>query len=195
MTVPSLFTPAVIRNARPGAREYTLHDAHVVGFGLRVQPSGAKSWVLRMGKRRITIGPAEQIPLATARAHASKLIAGEAPPPVPATALSFDALADLFLAEKEGVYRPQTLASYRIEISPKVGDGGSGGGLKLAQAVAELNPLDDLWQAVPAVELAPFALRGDHQFERHGQTGLAAQAPFGAFRAMTDRGEGAFDRV
>ncbi|PTE19777.1 hypothetical protein C5F48_21085 [Cereibacter changlensis JA139] len=120
MTVPSLFTPAVIRNARPGAREYTLHDAHVVGFGLRVQPSGAKSWVLRMGKRRITIGPAEQIPLATARAHASKLIAGEAPPPVSATALSFDALAELFLAEKEGVYRPQTLASYRIYLNTQL---------------------------------------------------------------------------
>ena len=81
------------------------------------------------------------------------------------------------------------------EISPKVGDAGSGGILKLAQAVAELNPLDDLGQPVPAVELAPFALCGDHQFERHGQTGLAAQAPFGAFRAMTDRSEGAFDRV
>ena len=60
------------------------------------------------------------------------------------------------------------------EISPKVGDAGSGGVLKLAQAVAELNPLDDLGQPVPAIELAPFALRGDHQLERHGEAGLAA---------------------
>jgi hypothetical protein len=44
--------------------------------------------------------------------------------------------------------------------------------LKLAQAVAELNPLDDLRQPVPAVEVAPFALRGDHQLERHGEAGL-----------------------
>lgn len=61
-----------------------------------------------------------------------------------------------------------------FEISPKVGDAGSGGVLKLAQAVAELNPLDDLGQPVPAIELAPFALRGDHQLERHGEAGLAA---------------------
>ena len=81
------------------------------------------------------------------------------------------------------------------EISPKVGDAGSGGVLKLAQAVAELNPLDDLGQAVPAVELAPFALCGDHQLERHGQAGLPAQAPLGAFGAMAHGGEGAFDRV
>ena len=45
------------------------------------------------------------------------------------------------------------------EISPKVGDAGSGGVLKLAQAVAELNPLDDLRQTVLAVEFAPFSLR------------------------------------
>ena len=44
--------------------------------------------------------------------------------------------------------------------------------MKLAQAVAELNPLDDLGQPVPAVEVAPFALRGDHQLERHGEAGL-----------------------
>jgi len=31
--------------------------------------------------------------------------------------------------------------------------------LKVADAVAELNPVDDLWQAVPDVEFAPFLLR------------------------------------
>lgn len=81
------------------------------------------------------------------------------------------------------------------EISPKVGDAGSGGILKLAQAVAELNPLDDLGQAVPAIELSPFALRRDHQLERHGEAGLAAQTSLGAFRVMAQGGKGAFDRV
>ena len=56
--------------------------------------------------------------------------------------------------------------------------------MKLAEAVAELNPLDDLGQAVPAVEFAPFLLRRHHQLERHGQTGLAAEASLGAFRAL-----------
>lgn len=62
----------------------------------------------------------------------------------------------------------------------------------MAQVVAELPPLDDLGQPVPAVELAPFALSGDHQLERHGEAGLAAQVPLGA---MAHGGEGAFDRV
>ena len=65
----------------------------------------------------------------------------------------------------------------------------------MAESVAELNPLDELGQAVLAVEFAPFLLRRHHQLERHGQPGLAAEAPFGAFCAMPDSGEGAFDRI
>ena len=65
----------------------------------------------------------------------------------------------------------------------------------MAESVAELNPLDDLGQAVPAVEFAPFFLRRHHQLERHGQTGLAAEASLGAFCAMPDGGECAFDWV
>ena len=122
MTVPSLFTPAVIRNARPGKREYTLHDAHVPGLSLRVQPSGAKSWTLRIGNRRITIGAVDRIDLADARAQALKLIAGEAPPPPPlsAKALTFDALADAFLSAKQGLYKPETLASCRVYLDTQL---------------------------------------------------------------------------
>jgi len=47
--------------------------------------------------------------------------------------------------------------------------------LNLADAVAELNPADDLRQAVLAVEFAPFLLRRHHQLERHGQAALAAE--------------------
>jgi len=39
----------------------------------------------------------------------------------------------------------------------------------VAEPVAELTPLDDLGQAVLAVEFAPFLLRRHHQLEGHGQ--------------------------
>ena len=52
----------------------------------------------------------------------------------------------------------------------------------MAYAVAELNPADDVRQAVPAVELPPFLLCRHHQPERHGQPGLPAEAALGAFR-------------
>ena len=54
----------------------------------------------------------------------------------------------------------------------------------------EGNPLDDLGQAVPAIEFAPFLLRRHHPLERHGQSVLAAEASLGGFRAMPDGGEG-----
>ena len=65
----------------------------------------------------------------------------------------------------------------------------------MADPVAELNPLNDFRQAVLAIEFAPFALRRHHQPEGHGQTGPAAEAPLGAFRAVPDGSEGAFDRI
>lgn len=40
----------------------------------------------------------------------------------------------------------------------------------MADPIAELNPLDDLGQAVLSIELAPIFLRRDHQLEGHGQT-------------------------
>lgn len=65
----------------------------------------------------------------------------------------------------------------------------------MADAVAELNPADDLWQAVPAVEPPPFLLRRHHQPEGHGEPGLSAQAALGSPGAVPDGGEGALDRI
>lgn len=67
--------------------------------------------------------------------------------------------------------------------------------MKLTEIVAELNPLDEFWEAVLTIELPPFLLGGEHQLESHGEAGLAAEAAFGAFHAVTNRGEGALDRV
>ena len=53
-------TDALALAAQPREREYAIHDATLRGFMLRVQPGGARSWVLRFrrdGKpRRVTLG-------------------------------------------------------------------------------------------------------------------------------------------
>ena len=88
--------------------------------------------------------------------------------------------------------RDQVLAFFnqlRPEIWAKVGDARSGGGLKLAEAVAEHNPLDDFRQAPLAVEFAPFPLCRHHQLEGHGQSGFSAEASLGPLRAVPDGGE------
>lgn len=65
----------------------------------------------------------------------------------------------------------------------------------MSDPVSELNPLDDLLQAILAVELSPFLLCGHHQLEGHGQPGLAAKASLGLRGAMPNGREGTLDWV
>lgn len=67
--------------------------------------------------------------------------------------------------------------------------------MKLADAVSELNPADDLPQTVAAVDFAPFRLGGHHQPEGHGQAGFSSEAALGALRSMSEGGERALGRV
>jgi integrase len=60
-------TKRIVDAAEPRASRYTLFDSDVAGFGLRIYPSGAKSWVFEyrpgaggrgVDKKRVTIGKA-----------------------------------------------------------------------------------------------------------------------------------------
>jgi len=45
MKTTALITPHLIVSLQPREKEYTLHDARCDGLAIRVQPSGAMSWV------------------------------------------------------------------------------------------------------------------------------------------------------
>ena len=47
MTERAHLTDGLASAAQPREREYVIHDATLRGFMLRVQPGGARSWVLR----------------------------------------------------------------------------------------------------------------------------------------------------
>ncbi|QQS10733.1 MAG: site-specific integrase [Rhodospirillales bacterium] len=74
-------TKRSIDAARPGPREVVLWDGEIRGFGLRIRPSGVRSfvYVYRPGggraspKRRVTIGSHGEITLEDARLKAKKL--------------------------------------------------------------------------------------------------------------------------
>lgn len=75
-------TKRVVDASEPGASRYVVFDSALPGFGLRVYPSGAKSWIFeyRAGaggrsadKRRITIGKAADFTPDAARKEAEKL--------------------------------------------------------------------------------------------------------------------------
>ena len=72
-------TKRTVDAALPKSGRYTIFDKSLTGFGLRVFPSGEKSWVIeyrpgprgrKTAKRRYTIGSAATIPPDEAREQA-----------------------------------------------------------------------------------------------------------------------------
>jgi hypothetical protein len=70
-------TDMVVRNLTPEGKQRTYFDDTVTGFGVRVGPGGAKTFVLVCGaaRERITIGRYPVITLADARGEAKRILA------------------------------------------------------------------------------------------------------------------------
>jgi integrase len=103
--------------AKPAEKEYQIHDHTLQGLMLRVQPSGAKSWVYRRrvdGKpKRITFGSAETMPIAEARAKIHALLAADARHVMPSKpkGRSFAAIVDVYLERRTPHWKPSTRAT------------------------------------------------------------------------------------
>ena len=61
------------------------------------------------------------------------------------------------------------------------------------EPVGKLHTLDDLWQLVVAIELAPGFLRAVDQLEDQGKRRLVGEAALRAGRPVAHGGESAFD--
>jgi len=69
----------LIKSLEPGDTPYEVRDDRLKGFILRVQPTGAMSWIWEYARgKRITIGPAEVFTSAQARDEARKHLADAA---------------------------------------------------------------------------------------------------------------------
>ena len=75
-----LLTERGIRALKTAAERTEVMDGAVPGLGVRVYPTGAKSWFLRYGpqeaRRRIVLGPYPALTLEAARNKARELVAG-----------------------------------------------------------------------------------------------------------------------
>ncbi|NNJ74523.1 MAG: integrase family protein, partial [Anderseniella sp.] len=134
-------TKRVVDGAEPRAARYIVFDADITGFGLRVYPTGKKSWVFEyrpgeggrsVQKKRITIGSTSDFTAEQARKVAEKLRArtkmGEDPQAEKATerkAMSVAALADEFLDNHASKKTSRTQDLYRDVLArivlPKLG--------------------------------------------------------------------------
>jgi integrase len=122
-------TKRVVDGLKPGATEYFHWDPELVGFGVRVQPSGARSYVVkyRVGSgrtaptRRMTIGQVGKLTPDEARILAKKALGAVAHGGDPAAertaerrATTLRELSEVFLAEHvEAKRKASTAALYR----------------------------------------------------------------------------------
>src|SRR5262249_40673183 len=129
VTVGGQITKSVVDRLKPEASEFTVWDAKLPGFGVRVRPSGAKSYVVvyRAGAgrgapvRRFTVASVGKIAPEAARKRAKAILGAVAHGKDPAAdkaseraALTVSELADRFMAEHvEPKRKPGTAIFYR----------------------------------------------------------------------------------
>ena len=123
-------TKRTIDALQADGRDYVAWDGELTGFGVRVRPSGSKSFVVvyRTGGRnsplrRVTVGAVGKIDVDVARSEARRILAGAELGHDRAGALarsraelSVAALCDLYLAEGCETKKPSTLATDRGRI-------------------------------------------------------------------------------
>jgi len=119
MNTRTRLTDVLARSCQPAPREYALHDCVLRGFALRVRPSGAKTWTLRIRKggrtRRIALGDAVAIAADIARQRAHALLSGSTPPAevVQPPAMSLKRFAEMYLRRKLKDWRPSTRRTHQ----------------------------------------------------------------------------------
>ena len=127
-------TKRAVDAAKPKDREYFLWDGELLGFGLRVLPSGVKSYVAkyRLGPgrrapvRRVTIGKHGKLTADTAREGARKILADVVRGDDPADhrlrrELTVGELADRYIAEHLRLHnKPSTAVEFERLVTARI---------------------------------------------------------------------------
>ena len=107
-------TDRAIARLRPREREYTVWDNHVAGLGVRVRPSGGRSYILLKNaggrSRRVSLGPVSLMTVAEVRreCHARKAEPEVAGAPRRAAPLFRDFVEDAWKEAHFEGYKPST---------------------------------------------------------------------------------------
>ncbi len=121
-------TDAAVARLRPREREYTVWDSRAPGLGVRVRPTGGKSWVLLRqsagGSRRVSLGPVETASVAEARRECLARQAGPEPDreaaPTRAAPLMRDFVANEWKQAHFDRYKPSTKRGVRSVLEGRI---------------------------------------------------------------------------
>lgn len=113
-------TDRLVVTANPDTREYSVRDSGCKGLALRVQPTGARTWVLRGlsadPRQRHSLGDAGSLTVADARRLAHAILSGSRPPPSALRrqhALTFRTFVRTYLDRREAHWKPSTTLANR----------------------------------------------------------------------------------
>jgi hypothetical protein len=118
----------------PAPREYAIWDTELAGFGLRIRPSGRRSWFVRVRRRgkhqRITLGAVDDLDAPTARMQARRILAEVALDGLPRRVAqrqspTFTDYVDEFWRDCAHHWKPSTQKrnwdAIRLDITPQFG--------------------------------------------------------------------------
>lgn len=114
-------TDAAVARLRPEAREYTVWDRSAPGLGVRVRPTGGKSYVLLRatpaGSRRVSLGAVETMGVEEARRECLARLAEPGPEREEASARPIPLLKDFVAGEWNRAYFERYKPSTRKGVS------------------------------------------------------------------------------
>ncbi|MDE0281921.1 MAG: site-specific integrase [Gammaproteobacteria bacterium] len=116
-------TVKAIAAAKPREREYTLWDSQLAHFGVRIQPSGVRSYILqtrvRGRMRKVTLGRFPELSLDAARREGASILAqwwggGDVAPPRKSKSPQFRDFAVRYRERRKHRWKPSSLDTYDI---------------------------------------------------------------------------------
>ena len=122
-------TDAAVARLRPREREYTVWDGRLAGLGVRVRPTGGKSYVLLRqtpdGSKRISLGPVSTRSIDEIRRECHARSAAPEPEPSPAAPLLRDFVEGAWTEVHFERYKPSTQRGFgsllAVRILPEFG--------------------------------------------------------------------------
>lgn len=136
-------TDVFVRNVKPTDKQVYYWDSNLRGFGLRVNPKGAKAFIVLIGSgNRKTLGRYPHLSLADARSEAKRLLAEKTLGKLNRVRVPFKTAKKLFIEHAQQTTKEKTAYEYERILDAHYDFKGSVGDITAHDVVSNLNKLN-----------------------------------------------------